>query len=863
MPISFKECKMRICSVLVTSPVEKAYDYLIPEDMELGAGDYVTVPLGPRAVHGVVWAVGGAGEVSTAKMKAVIQKHDLPPMDDIQMKFIDWVASYNMERRGSVLKMALSVPQALEPSQPMTGYILGTEALSPSGRGLGEGEAYRAKPSATLIQHSQELRHNQTHLEQKLWLLLKGRQFEGCKFRRQHPIYPYIVDFVCLEKNLVIELDGGQHTDNKNYDSQRDEFLKSKGFTILRFWNNEVIENLEGVLYRVSESLGLSPSPNPLPGGARAQVMHLLEDGLPRRLSEITHATGASASTVKTLAKHGVLQAIDIFAKAPCANPDPNFAPKNLTREQDIAADKITKRIDQGGFEAFLLDGVTGSGKTEVYFEAIAKIIAERQGQILILMPEIALSNSFIRRFAERFGVKPALWHSSLTPAQRRLTWRSIVTGQTKVVVGARSALFLPYADLKLIVVDEEHDPAFKQEEVTIYNARDMAVVRAHQGKIPIILASATPSLETMHNVWDGRYTLLHLPDRFGGASKPDIQIIDLRVDKPERQHFMSPKLRDEVQATLDNKQQALLFLNRRGFAPLTLCRTCGHRMECPKCTSWLVEHKRGNQLQCHHCGFSIKTPDTCIHCHDTHSLVACGPGVERIAEEVKEYFPEARTLILASDITDTHDKLIEALDAIKNGDVDIIIGTQIIAKGHHFPQITCVGIIDADLGLSGGDLRATERSYQLLHQVAGRAGREQLKGHVYLQTYNAEQRVMQMIAADDRDGFLEAEADERQAAKMPPFSRLAALIITGKNETQTKDVAVAIGRAAPRAEGVQILGPAPAQMYRIRGNFRQRILIRAEKTLNIQKMIAEWLGTLKIPSSVRVVIDIDPQSFL
>ncbi len=718
----------RICSVLVTSPVEKAYDYLIPEGMELGRGDYVTVPLGARAVHGVVWGVGGKDEIPSAKLKSVIQKHDLPPMDETQMNFIDWVANYNMERRGSVLKMALSVPQALEPAQPMTGYVLGA----------------------------------------------------------------------------------GEYNPDKTQ-----------------------------------------------------KVIDLMQDGLPRRLSEITQSTDVSASTVKTLVKHGVLQAIDIFAKAPCANPNPDFAPKNLTQEQNVAASQILKRIDVGGFETFLLDGVTGSGKTEVYFEGIAKIIAETSGQVLILMPEIALSNSFISRFAARFGVKPALWHSSLTPAQRRLTWRSIVTGQTRVVVGARSALFLPYADLKMIVVDEEHDPAFKQEDVTIYNARDMAVVRAHQGKIPVILASATPSLETMHNVWEGKYTVLSLPDRYGGASKPDIKIIDLRIDKPERQHFISPVLIDEIQKTLDAKQQVLLFLNRRGFAPLTLCRTCGHRMECPKCTSWMVEHRRIHNLQCHHCGFTIKIPHECPHCHDTDSLVACGPGVERIAEEVREYFPEARSLILASDITDTHDKLIAALDAIKNGEVDIIIGTQIIAKGHHFPHITCVGIIDADLGLSGGDLRATERSYQLLHQVAGRAGREHLKGHVFLQTYNAEQRVMQMIAADDRDKFLEAEAGERQRAKMPPFSRLAALIMTGKNESQTKDVAQMIGRAAPRIEGVQILGPAPAQMYRIRGQYRQRILIRAEKNLNIQKVIAEWLGSLKIPSTVRVVIDIDPQNFL
>lgn len=731
MPVSIQDCKMadpQICSVLVTSPVDKAYDYLIPEGMEIEIGDYVTVPLGARAVHGVVWALGGASEVASSRLKAVLQKHDLPPMPEMQRKFVDWVAQYNMESRGGVLKMAVSVPQALEPPQPLTGYVLG---------------------------------------------------------------------------------------DGKTSHEKADK------------------------------------------------IVALLEDGLPRRLSEITQQSGCSASTVKTLVKHGVLQAINIFAKAPCAHPNPDFAPKNLTPEQHKAADKIVVRLGKGGYETFLLDGVTGSGKTEVYFEGIAEILKEGRGQVLILMPEIALSNSFIQRFAARFGVKPALWHSSLTPAQRRLTWRSIVTGQTKVVVGARSALFLPYADLKMIVVDEEHDGAFKQEDVTIYNARDMAVVRAHMGKIPVVLASATPSLETIHNVWEGRYTHLVLPDRYGGASKPDIHIIDLRVDKPERLHFISPALRDEVQKTIALGQQALLFLNRRGFAPLTLCRTCGHRMECPKCTAWLVEHRRTNHLQCHHCGFSVKIPSQCPSCQDTDSLVACGPGVERIAEEVKEYFPEARTLILASDITDTHDKLIKALDAIKNGDVDIVIGTQIIAKGHHFPKMTCVGIIDADLGLSGGDLRATERSFQLLHQVAGRAGREQLKGSVYLQTYNAEQRVMQMIAADNRDLFLEAEAGERQHAHMPPFSRLAALVVTGKNEAQTKDVAVALGRAAPRVEGVQILGPAPAQMYRIRGNYRQRLLVRAEKNLNIQKLIAEWLGSLKIPSSVRVVIDIDPQNFL
>ena len=719
---------MPFCSVLVTSPVEKTYDYLIPEGMELGAGDYVLVPLGPRAVQGVVWAVSQQSDVPESKVKAVLQKHDLPAMSDQMREFIAWVARYNLAALGAVLKMAISVPQALEPSQPLTGYVTGEKTID------------------------------------------------------------------------------------------------------------------------------LNP--------AQKKVVALLEDGLPRRLSEIEKQAEVSSSIVKTLVKHGVVAAVDLFAKAPCSNPDPDFLHVELSKDQSLAADQIVNAVGQDKSACFLLDGVTGSGKTEVYFEAIAEIL-KRGHQALILMPEIALSNSFITRFKSRFGVTPALWHSSMTPAQRRLTWRSVVTGQTRVIVGARSALFLPYADLGLIVVDEEHDGAYKQEEVLIYHARDMAVVRGSLSKIPVVLASATPSLETMQNVIDGRYQHLKLPDRFGGATKPDIKIVDLRKDKPERQHFIAPSLRDEIAATLEKGEQALLFLNRRGFAPLTLCRTCGHRIECPKCTAWLVEHRRTHHLHCHHCGYAMKLPETCPSCGDADSLVACGPGVERIAEEVAEYFPDARVLVMASDVLDSHEKLTKALEDIRQARVDIIIGTQVIAKGHHFPQITCVGIIDADLGLSGGDLRATERSFQLLHQVSGRAGREALAGHVFLQTYNAEQRVMQMLADDNRDGFMEVESLERRRAHMPPFSRLAALVISGSNEAVTRDAALAIGRAAPRAEGVRILGPAQAQMYRIRGKYRQRILVQADKNLNIQKMITQWLSLVKTPSGVRVQIDIDPQSFL
>lgn len=720
-------------SVLVAQPVAKAYDY---RGEGLGAGDYVLVPLGPRSVVGTVWSASGDdAKISENRLKDVLHRFDVPPMPDVHRDFLSWVAQYNMADLGSVLKMAIPVPQALDAPKAASGYVL----------------------------------------------------------------------------------------------KQRGE--------------------------------GLSPK--------QQKVVELMSDGLARRLSEITKASGVGDSVVRTMVKQGLLQSIDLFASPPCRAPKLENA-HQLTTAQRAAAEKLTARVRGGGYEAFLLDGVTGSGKTEVYFEAIAEAVRAGR-QAVILLPEIALSNSFIGRFRERFGCAPALWHSSLTQAQRRMTWRGIVTGETKVVVGARSALFLPYADLGLIVIDEEHDPAFKQEEGVLYNARDMAVVRAHLGKIPAVLVSATPSLETMHNAWAGRYTLLHLPDRFGAAGHARIRIVDLKEDKPERQHFLSPVIRDAVAETLNKGEQSLLFLNRRGYAPLTLCRTCGHRLECPRCTAWLVEHKATGKIQCHHCGYSMRPPEDCPSCHDHNSLAVCGPGVERIAEEVKEYFPQARTMILASDVTDTHEKLRAAIEAIQNHQVDIIIGTQIIAKGHHFPKLTMVGVVDADLGLSGGDLRASERTFQLLHQVAGRAGRGDLKGEVYLQTYDPNHRVIQMIASDDRDKFLKTEAAERERAKMPPFSRLAGIILWGPDEELTRKTAQDIGRAAPQGhgqghgqgQGVRILGPAPAQMYRIRGNYRYRLLVQADKSLNIQKLIADWLDGIKIPGKVRLSVDIDPQNFL
>lgn len=608
--------------------------------------------------------------------------------------------------------------------------------------------------------------------------------------------------------------------------------------------------------YRLSESQNLRISEK------QKSVINALQDGQTRRASEIAELAGVTSSVVKTLASKGLLDEVEMFTPAPCRSPDIHRKGANLSEAQEGVAETLRKAVRFGEYHASLLDGVTGAGKTEVYFEAVAEAL-KADKQVLILLPEIALSNAFLDRFQSRFGCAPALWHSNLSQAQRKTTWRGVAQGETRVIVGARSALFLPYQNLGLIVVDEEHDPAYKQEESVIYHARDMAVVRAHLGKFPVVLVSATPSLETIQNAWSGRYEHLHLPDRFGGALLPDVSLIDLRADKPESAHFISPTLKNEMIKTLQHSEQVLLFLNRRGYAPLTLCRKCGYRMDCPRCTAWLVEHKNPHKLQCHHCGYFAKPPQTCPACGAEHSLVACGPGVERIYEEVKAGFPDARVMMLASDTAEDNATLKSMLDDIRDHKIDIVIGTQIIAKGHHFPNLTLVGVIDADLGLSGGELRAAERTYQLLHQVAGRAGREQKKGRVFLQTYMPEHRIMQAMAGGTRDLFLEVEVIERERAHMPPYSRLAGIIVAGREESKVIEIAKALGRSAPQIQGVQTLGPAPAPFAKLRGKFRYRLLVRADKNLNIQKIIENWIEELKIPSAVRVTIDIDPQSFV
>ncbi len=593
----------------------------------------------------------------------------------------------------------------------------------------------------------------------------------------------------------------------------------------------------------------------------RERVIGILHNTPPMTLAAIQKATQVSASVVQNLKRLAVLKEVTL-TPAPPPPDQPVIHLPQLSGQQQEAARYLHTQIVAARYSVTVIDGVTGSGKTEVYFTAIADILQQAEGQVLILLPEIALTSQFLSRFEARFGFRPAEWHSDISDKARRDIWHGVLEGRVRLVVGARSALFLPFASLRLIVVDEEHESAYKQEEGVLYHARDMAVVRAYLGGFPVILASATPSLETVMNIQAGKFTCLTLPSRYGEAVMPVIEVVDMRTTKREKQHWLAPSLRTALAKTLENGQQSLLYLNRRGYAPLTLCRTCGHRMACPSCSSWMVEHRTPRRLECHHCGYRHPIPRLCPACGEEGTLVACGPGVERVAEEVQSLLPQARLLLMTRDTVKTIKAAEQVIQSILDKQVDIIIGTQMVAKGHHFPALTLVGVVDADLGLAGGDLRAAERTYQLLHQVSGRAGREQLKGKVILQSYMPDNSIIQALVAGERDRFMANEIANRNASAMPPFSRLAALILSGENEQHVVATAKALARTAPIMEGVEVLGPAPAMLYQLRKKFRYRLLMKTKRDIQIQKLLKHWLAHTPLHSSVQVKIDIDPYSF-
>lgn len=596
---------------------------------------------------------------------------------------------------------------------------------------------------------------------------------------------------------------------------------------------------------------------------ARERVLAQAGNGLAWTKTGLAHAAGVSPGVIDGLRGLGVFEDVKLPPPPVVAAPDPDYNPAKLEAAQSTAAEALRNTVARGGFGVTLLDGVTGSGKTEVYFEAIAQTI--RQGrQVLILLPEISLTNAFLDRFHDRFGTRPAQWHSELAPRMREKIWRQVIEHRVSVVAGARSALFLPFADLGLIVVDEEHDPAYKQEDRVFYNARDMAVVRARLTDIPVVLASATPSIESRVNAARGRYSHMLLTGRYGEAALPDLRLVDLRRNAPARGGFLSPVLLKAMAETLERGEQSLLFLNRRGYAPLTLCRVCGHRFECPQCSSWLVEHRFRAQLQCHHCGHNEPVPQACPSCGALDHLVACGPGIERIAEEADRHFPDARTIVLSSDMVGGTRRLRIELEAIARGEADIVIGTQLVAKGHNFPLMTLVGVVDADLGLSNGDPRAAERTYQLLSQVTGRAGRTGRESQGLIQTFQPQHPVMQALASGDPEAFYERETDERKMAMLPPFGRLASLIISAANRPEAETHARGLRAAVSSSEGIMVLGPAEAPLALIRGRYRFRLLVHGARGNDLQGFIRKMITRgPKQRGSVQVQIDIDPQSFL
>ena len=593
----------------------------------------------------------------------------------------------------------------------------------------------------------------------------------------------------------------------------------------------------------------------------RAAAMDALH-GEQASIRELAELASVSDGVLRGMVGAGILEPVTVDLDRRYLRARADFHVPKLSDLQQAAADQLVAAVRQGSFTPFLLDGVTGSGKTECYFEAIAEAIRQ-QRQVLVLLPEIALTENFLRRFEARFGVPPLLWHSSVKQSERRRAWRAIVSGEAQVVVGARSALFMPFKALGLIVVDEAHEVSFKQDDGVRYNARDVAVIRARFEAVPVILASATPALESLQLAEAGVYTKIDLPSRFGGAELPAVRVIDLRKDVPERGRWLAPPLVEELTARLDKSEQSLLFLNRRGYAPLTLCRHCGYRFQCPNCSAWLVEHRLSHRLACHHCGHEVPTPEVCPECHEGDCLVACGPGVERIADEVRELFPKARLAVVTSDTLNSPEKIAQFVAAAEQKEIDVIVGTQLVTKGYHFPELTLVGVIDADLGLDGGDLRAAERTYQQIAQVSGRAGRGEKPGEVLIQTRHPEAPVIAALAAGDRDAFYAAEAEGRKDAGAPPFGRWAAIIVSSEDEAEAREAAKAIGAMAPNLPDVMVLGPAPAPLALLRGRYRYRLLINARRSAQLQDVIRAWLGQLQFAQGVRVAVDIDPYSFV
>ena len=538
-----------------------------------------------------------------------------------------------------------------------------------------------------------------------------------------------------------------------------------------------------------------------------------------------------------------------------------NKSGPELTIEQKKATDFIAKKIKQHKFSTTVIDGVAGSGKTEVYFEAICKTL-EKKKQVLVLLPEISLTTQWFDRFRKRFKIEPLVWHSNVKLKYKIEIWKSVINGNWNVIVGARSALFLPFANLGLIVLDEEHDQSFKQEEGVIYNARDMAIVRAKKTNIPIILSSSTLSIETKQNINEKKYDVVQLKKSYGEAGLPKVKIIDLVENPPEKNCWLSNEVHKELQIAMKKGNQALIFLNRRGFAPYVFCNTCGKKFNCPNCDVGLVFHKNLDSLLCHHCGFKTIMPKRKKDCKKECNFYLYGPGVERISEEIKKKHQNYRVEILTSDIVSKKDKGEKIIKEFESEKIKIIVGTQILAKGHHFPKLTLVIVVDSDIGFFGGDLRAAEKTFQLLMQVAGRSGRSNIKGKVLIQSTVSENTIFKNLINFNLENFFLEELNIRREANLPPFKKLCSIMVTCENEKKLKNFCIILKNKLIPSTNFDVLGPAPPYISFLRKKFRQRFIVRSSKNKNIQEFVKNWIMPIKKPFGVKIYIDVDPYNF-
>ena len=535
-----------------------------------------------------------------------------------------------------------------------------------------------------------------------------------------------------------------------------------------------------------------------------------------------------------------------------------------LTKEQSNAKKYIFQKIDNKKFSTVVIDGVAGSGKTEVYFEAINKCLMEKK-QVLVLLPEISMTTQWFDRFKKKFKTNPLLWHSDIKGSEKIKIWKSILEDNVNIVVGARSSLFLPFKNLGLIIIDEEHDQSFKQEEGIIYNARDMAVVRAKISNIPIILCSATLSIETKLNVLERKYDVVKLKQAYGEAGLPEVKIIDLGKNPPEKGMWLTDEVHRELKKTIEFGNQALFFLNRRGFAPYVFCNSCYKKILCPNCDVGLVFHKKIDNLICHHCGYKSLLENNKKICKESEKkcdLFLYGPGVEKIYEEIKNKNKNLNIEILTSDVMQKKGKGETILRKFEREEINVIIGTQILAKGHHFPKLTLVVIVDADFGFIGGDLRAAEKTFQLLTQVSGRSGRSRLSGKVLIQSTMADNPILKKIKRFDLNGFFLEELNIRKESGLPPFKKLCSLMLISKNEKKLNDFCRKMKVNIEPSNEFEVLGPAPPFISYIRGKYRKRFIIRCSRNKNIQQFVSIWLKKLQIPFDLKIAVDIDPYNF-